>query len=244
MRINIDHVSKSFNQKPVLEHITLSIEQGHIVSLLGPSGSGKSTLVRLILGAIPADDGTIQFDDVKIPDLQVLGKIGYMPQNDALYTDLNGEDNLRFFGQLHGLKKNLLNKRIEEVLTLTDLNHDRKKLAGNYSGGMKKRLSLAAALLHEPEVLLLDEPTVGIDPLLKRSIWNGFLALKQQGCTILVTTHVMDEVTECDKAALIYGGRMIHYDSVEGLLSRTISGKIEELFLVAAETENKGRTEA
>lgn len=240
MNIKLANVSKSFDKKTVISDISFSISSGDIVCLLGPSGSGKTTMIRLLIGAITADSGTILFGNTKVPNLNLLNQIGFMPQNDALYDDLTGEENLRFFGGLFHMHKNRLEKRITEVFELVDLSEHRKKYVRNYSGGMKKRLSLAAALLHEPDVLLLDEPTVGIDPVLRHNIWNQFKAIKAAGKTIIVSTHVMDEVTECDKAALIYNGQLINYDSVEILLSKTKNGKVEELFLEADQRQKGG----
>ncbi|HHV13440.1 MAG TPA: ABC transporter ATP-binding protein [Clostridiales bacterium] len=240
MDIKLTNVSKSFDKKTVISDMSFSISSGDIVCLLGPSGSGKTTIIRLLIGAIASDRGTIHFGETKVPDLKLLKQIGFMPQNDALYDDLSGEDNLRFFGGFFKMGKSHLEKRITEVLELVDLSDHRKKYIRNYSGGMKKRLSLAATLLHEPDVLLLDEPTVGIDPVLRHNIWNQFKAIKATGKTIIVSTHVMDEVTECDKAALIYNGRLINYDSVENLLSKTKSGKVEELFIEADKRQKGG----
>ncbi|MFT3952344.1 MAG: ABC transporter ATP-binding protein [Oscillospiraceae bacterium] len=237
MNITMSGLNKCFDQKQVLFDIDFSIHAGDIVCLLGPSGSGKTTLIRCLIGAIKAEQGQITYDDIAVPNLKLMKKIGFMPQNDALYDDLTGENNLRFFGELYRFDKKRLNERITEVLKLVDLEEDRKKYVRNYSGGMKKRLSLAAAMLHEPDVLLLDEPTVGIDPVLRRTIWNQFKDIKAAGKTIIVSTHVMDEVAECDKAALIYNGRLISYDTVENLLSETQSGKVEELFFKAAENQ-------
>lgn len=240
MNIKLENVSKGFDKKTVIKDMSFFIQSGDIVCLLGPSGSGKTTTIRLLIGAIAADSGMIQFEDTKVPNLKLLKQIGFMPQNDALYDDLTGENNLRFFGELYQLGKSQLEERITEVLKLVDLSDDRKKYVRNYSGGMKKRLSLAASLLHEPDVLLLDEPTVGIDPVLRRNIWDQFKNMKASGKTIIVSTHVMDEVTECDKAALIYNGQLISYDSVENLLSKTQSGKVEELFFAAAKNLKGG----
>jgi ABC-2 type transport system ATP-binding protein len=233
--ITISGISKKFDKKPVLSDITFTIPAGNIICLLGPSGSGKTTLIRLMIGAIAAEAGEIRFGDVLVPNLTLMRKTGFMPQNDALYTDLTGEDNLRFFAGLHGLTKTETVTRIAEVLDLVALTPDRKKYVAVYSGGMKKRLSLAAALIHEPEILLLDEPTVGIDPVLRRTIWQQFGALKKAGKTLVVTTHVMDEVDQCDKAALIYNGKLIHYDTVAALSGMTRSGKVEELFFTASD---------
>lgn len=235
MNIAVNNLSKGFSGKPVLQNVTFETSGGSILCLLGPSGAGKTTLIRLILGAIPADGGSILIDGRRIPDLEVLRKIGYMPQNDALYGDLSGEDNLKFYGSLYQMDVRRRKARIGEVLDLLDLSQDRRKLVRNYSGGMKKRLSLAIALLNEPRLLLLDEPTVGIDPVLKRTVWDRFAAMKRTGVTMIISTHVMDEVTECDMAALLYGGGLIHYDAVKRLIASTDSGRIEELFFKAAE---------
>jgi ABC-2 type transport system ATP-binding protein len=240
MDIQVSHVSKSFDQKQVIKDITFTIPSGEICCLLGPSGSGKTTMIRLMIGAIAADNGTIYLADVQMPNLNMFRKIGFMPQNDALYDDLSAEANLRFFAGLYQLDKSKLEKRIDEVLALVDLTEHRKKLVKNFSGGMKKRLSLAAAIFHHPEVLFLDEPTVGIDPVLRRTIWDQFQAIKKSGTTIIVSTHVMDEVTECDKAALIYNGSLIQYDAVKNLLEKTENGRVEELFFIASRESEGG----
>lgn len=235
MEIAIRNISKSFSKKRVIEDISLTVNSGELICLLGPSGSGKTTLIRLITGAIKPDSGEIFIDGVKMPDFEMMKQIGFMPQNDALYTDISGLDNLLFFGRLYKMPEKALRARITEVLTLVDLIEDKDKIVINYSGGMKKRLSLAIALLHSPHLLILDEPTVGIDPVLRKEIWNEFVLLKNQGITILVTTHVMDEAEKCQKAALIYNGRLIEFDSVENLTAKTETGSMEELFFIAEE---------
>jgi ABC-2 type transport system ATP-binding protein len=167
-------------------------------------------------------------------------KVGYMPQSDAVYSDVSGLDNLLFFGRMYGMRGAALRQRAEDMLKLVDLYPDRNKLVANYSGGMKKRLSLAVALLHDPEILLLDEPTVGIDPVLRRSVWDKFNALCREGKTLIISTHVMDEAERCKKAALIYGGGILEYGEVETLKAKTGTGGLEELFLNAGKA---GETE-
>lgn len=230
MEISVTKVKKSFKDHNVLNDVNLNVGSGSIMCLLGPSGSGKTTLIRIIIGALKADEGKVMIGENTVPSLEAIKHIGFMPQNDGVYIDMSAADNLKFYGQLHGLKGTELNGRIEKLLRLVDLWDDRKRLVNEFSGGMKKRLSLAIALIHEPEVLLLDEPTVGIDPILRRSIWDEFHRLRDTGKTIIVSTHVMDEVKECDNAALLYYGRIIKNDSVENILKR-VSGNIEEIFL-------------
>lgn len=235
MKISVSDVSKSFSKHSVLSSIELSIGENEIFGLIGPSGSGKTTLIRLMTGAISADTGIIRMGEKKIPDRKILEQIGYMPQNDALYNDLSGLDNLKFFGKLYGMKKVMLDQRCQEVLQFTDLERDAKKKVQYYSGGMKKRLSLAAAMLHQPTVLFLDEPTVGIDPVLRKKIWEKLEVLKEMGTTIIVTTHVMDEAVRCDRLALVYRGTILDCDSVTNLLAKTENHMLEELFLLKGE---------
>ncbi|MDP4120744.1 MAG: ABC transporter ATP-binding protein [Bacillota bacterium] len=231
MRVNISGISKTFGKQQVLKGIDLEIQDDEIFGLIGPSGAGKTTLIRLILGAIEPDAGHISVGDIKIPSFAALARIGYMPQSESLYGDLSGLDNLLFFGSMYGMKNSTLKERAAGVLKLVELDNDGKKLVNNYSGGMKKRLSLAAALLAEPGLLILDEPTVGIDPLLRKKIWAQFRALKAQGKTIIITTHVMDEAAMCDRCALIYNGSVIACDQFDVLLSRTANHSIEEIFI-------------
>lgn len=233
MSIIVRGVSKKFDKRPVLTDVSLDIGRGEIVCLLGPSGAGKTTLIRLLLGAIKADAGEIAIDGVRVPSMKLFPKIGFMPQNDALYNDLTGLDNLVFFGGLYKLKD--LRRRAMDALALLNLEKDAAKLVANYSGGMKKRLSLAATLLHGPQYLLLDEPTVGIDPILRRSIWERFYKLRDAGASIVISTHVMDEATKCNRTALIYDGRLIYNDTTENLLAKTPDGNIESLFFQAKE---------
>ena len=231
--IGIRDVEKSFGKEHVLRGITLDIPPGEVFGLLGPSGSGKTTMVRILAGTLSADRGEVTLDGVRMPRRESLARIGFMPQYDALYPDLSGIDNLRFFGGLYRMHGALLRKRIDDVLELTGLGTDRTKKVAFYSGGMKKRLSLATSLLHGPDVLLLDEPTVGIDPVLRRSIWEEFGRLRAEGRTLVVTTHVMDEADKCDRLGLLYGGLLIACGKVGDLKSSAPDGTLEGLFFQA-----------
>ncbi|MGN0711137.1 MAG: ABC transporter ATP-binding protein, partial [Anaerovoracaceae bacterium] len=175
--------------------------------------------------------GTVEVLGEKMPQLAMMSKIGYMAQGDALYTVMTAKENLEFFGELYGLRGRVLSERIEKCLSLVDLADKKDMAAEKYSGGMKRRLSLAAALLHEPEILILDEPTVGIDPLLRQKIWKQLKRISEQGTTIILTTHVMDEAEKCDRLAMLRGGRLLAVDTPEKLEEITDSASIEEAFI-------------
>jgi ABC-2 type transport system ATP-binding protein len=231
--ILLKDVSKSFGKKEVLHHVNLSVEPGQIYGLIGPSGSGKTTLVKIIVGMDRPSKGDVKVLNTAVPNLQLLQKIGYMAQADALYTDLTGEENLAFFASLFKLKKEVQKERIAYAANLVNLSADLKKKVQDYSGGMKRRLSLAVALIQDPQVLVLDEPTVGIDPELRLSIWAEINRLKQEGKTILVTTHVMDEAEKCDYLAMVRDGEILTSGSPEELKKQYGITTLEEVFLKA-----------
>lgn len=230
--IQIRNLKKQFNKQLVIDSIELSIAKGERVAILGPSGSGKTTLIRMMLGALTGDAGEVIIMGKKMPNHMILGKIGYMPQNDALYGEISGKDNLMFFGGLMGLNGAKLKGAIDEMLVLVDLQFEGRKVVRHYSGGMKKRLSLAVALLHDPEILLLDEPTVGIDPLLRQTVWEELKRLGTLGKTLVITTHVMDEAERCKRAVLIHEGRIIADGAVDKLKEQTPDGRLESIFLM------------
>jgi len=236
--VSIRHVSKSFKKHHVLQDINLEIFEGEIFGLLGPSGAGKTTLVKQLAGLDTPTSGENYLFQEKMPTLALIEQIGYMAQSDALYEDLSAKENLQFFSELYGLKGDKQVKLINEVVELVQLSNDVTKLVSNYSGGMKRRLSLAIALLHEPKILLLDEPTVGIDPVLRKVIWEAFSRLKEQGKTLIITTHVMDEADKCDRLGLIRDGRLIAVGTPSELKEQTNSATIEEAFLVYGGVES------
>jgi ABC-2 type transport system ATP-binding protein len=229
--IQVSNVSKSFGTHHVLEEISLNVEKNEIYGLLGPSGAGKTTIVKMIAGIETPTKGSIQVLDTFMPNLYNMTRIGFMAQSDALYTELSGKENLEFFASIYGLKGKKQKERLEHTASLVNLTDFLKKPVHQYSGGMKRRLSLAAALLHEPEILILDEPTVGIDPVLRQSIWNELYKLSEAGTTILVTTHVMDEAEKCGKLGMLRDGRLIASGSPKELKESTSSATIEDAFL-------------
>lgn len=229
--IQLHNVSKSFGKKEVLHNIDFSVQKGEIFGLLGPSGSGKTTLVKCMIGMEQTTKGKIEMLNTVIPNLLITLKIGFMAQSDALYQDLTGYENVDFFATLYGLRGRNKKERIEYVLSLVDLLDDQKKSVNEYSGGMKRRLSLAISLLHKPEVLILDEPTVGIDPILRQSIWNELETLRKNGTTIVVTTHVMDEAEKCNRLGMIREGQMIAIGTPKELKERIHVNTLEKAFL-------------
>jgi ABC-2 type transport system ATP-binding protein len=232
--IAIEQVSKSFGKKVVLNAINLQIEEGQIYGLIGPSGAGKTVLVKMIVGMDTPDSGTIHVLNKKVPNLELLQDIGYMAQSDALYTQLTGLENLKFFASLYKLSKTDMKKRISYTADLVNLTNELTKKVSAYSGGMKRRLSLAIALIQNPHVLILDEPTVGIDPELRVTIWNELLRLKnEEGKTIIVTTHVMDEAERCDYIAMVRDGSILTSGTPKDLKTQYGVNTFDEVFIKA-----------
>jgi len=232
--IKVEQVNKSFGKKPVLNDVNLTIPKGQLFGLIGPSGAGKTTLVKMIVGMEKSDTGSIHVLGRKMPNLRLLQEIGYMAQSDALYVELTGEENLKFFASLYKLNKEEQKRRITYAADLVNLTADLKKRVAAYSGGMKRRLSLAIALIQDPKILILDEPTVGIDPELKLSIWAELLRLKnEEEKTIIVTTHVMDEAVKCDYVAMVRDGRILTSGTPNELKALFKTDDFDEVFLKA-----------
>jgi ABC-2 type transport system ATP-binding protein len=228
------NISKSFGSEHVLRGINLSLESGRINGVLGPSGAGKTTLVKCLIGILGLSGGTVTINGVEIPNLKLMDSIGYMAQQDALYEDLTGLQNLIFFGQLKGMSKKDALSSAHLLMELVGLDKDKSKKVVHYSGGMKRRLSLTAALIGDPRIIVLDEPTVGIDPVLRELFWQEFDRLKALGRTIIVTTHVMDEADKCDRLLLIRDGKIIQDGAPAALKSLTPEGTLESIFIRSA----------
>ena len=236
--IDVRHVAKSFGDHVVLKNLSLQLPAGRIMGLIGPSGAGKTTLVKSILGMARVDAGTTTVLGTPMPNRQVMQKIGYMAQSDALYETLTARENLKFFGELMGLSKATLTARLQhaaQVVNLTDALDQRVRA---YSGGMKRRLSLAIALIADPDLLILDEPTVGIDPELRQQIWVELQQLKHQGKGILITTHVMDEAQRCDTLMLIREGVALAQGTPDDLEHQYAVDTIEQVFLKAGRLQD------
>ncbi|PAB00778.1 ABC transporter ATP-binding protein [Enterococcus canintestini] len=229
----IENASISFDKRKVLNDVNITIDAGTILGLIGPSGAGKTTTIKCLLGMEKLDQGTAEIFGHIMPNRKVLGQVGYMGQSDALYEDLSARENLIFFGNLMGLTGSDLEKAITENMALVNLTEFIDKPVKTFSGGMKRRLSLATTLLANPDLIVLDEPTVGIDPSLRVTIWEQLRTLADDNKAIIVTTHVMDEAEKCDYVGLIIEGKLFALGTPAELKQKFNASSIEEVFLKA-----------
>jgi ABC-2 type transport system ATP-binding protein len=211
----------------VLRDLTFAVERGEVTGLLGPSGSGKTTLMRSIVGVQRITAGAVSVFGVPAGAKDLRSRIGYVTQAPSVYDDLTVEENLRFFASVLGAGA----ARVGHCIDVVALGPERSRLVGRLSGGQRSRVSLAVALLDEPELIVLDEPTVGLDPVLRRDLWETFHRLADEGAAVFVSSHVMDEATRCDRLVLMRDGRIIADDTPTGLLERTRAPDIERAFL-------------
>jgi ABC-2 type transport system ATP-binding protein len=234
----LEGIEKHFGKQKVLRGCNLELEGGTITGLLGPSGCGKTTLVNIIVGMSRAHAGSATVLGEPPPFTRARHRMGYMPQSEALYNDLTASENLRFFGALYGMGRPALGEAIPRVLALVRLEDTGRKLVQDFSGGMKRRLSLAVALLHSPKLLVLDEPTVGLDPAHRLKLWAVFCKLADAGSGLLITTHVMDEAASCDRIVMLQGGLVLADGSPAELMRRSGSTTLEEAFLTFERGDN------
>lgn len=219
--LTLENVHQRYGNITALDGLSLEIRRGEIFGLLGPNGAGKTTTVNVAVGLLAPDRGSVAIEGLGSPrDPAARRRTGVAPQALALYDTLTAEQNLRFFGRIYGLSGRRLAERVDWALDFVALAERRRDAVRTYSGGMKRRLNLAAALVHDPELILLDEPTAGVDPQSRNSIYENILALKRQGRTILYTTHYIEEAERlCDRVAVMDHGRVLALDSVPGLLA-------------------------
>ena len=241
--LEVDHVVKRYGSKLSVDHLNLSVNKGEIFGLLGPNGAGKSTTISMIAGLLKMDQGEIRLDGISVKDqpLEVKRKIGLVPQDLALYETMSAADNVTFFARLYGLRGKLLKERVKESLEFVGLQDKAKEAPSTFSGGMKRRLNIACALSHRPDLIIMDEPTVGIDPQSRNHILESVRTLNQMGSTIIYTSHYMEEVAAIsNRVAIMDQGRIIACGTEAELRERVAS---EEKIVLTASGIHDGAVE-
>jgi ABC-2 type transport system ATP-binding protein len=221
LAIDVDGLNKSFGDLHAVKDVSIEVIEGHITGFLGPNGSGKTTTLRMLCGLLTPDSGSGQVLGLDFPrEAEAIKRqTGYMTQRFSLYEDLTIEENLTFIARVYGLDR--IHSRVDETLEKLGLQHRRKQLAGQLSGGWKQRLALAASVMHEPRLLLLDEPTAGVDPQARRDFWDEIHRLADEGMTVLVSTHYMDEAERCHQIAYISNGALIARGTGEQVIAQS-----------------------
>ncbi len=228
--VEVEGLVKRFGSLRALDEVSLRVRPGEVYGLLGPNGSGKTTLIRSLVGMVQPDAGSVTVLGRRMPERGVLSRIGYMTQAAALYPDLSVEENVRFFAAVNDATGN-----VDEALDFVELGERRRSVVATLSGGMRTRASLACALVHHPDLLLLDEPTVGVDPALRLQFWDRFKQMAAAGTTIVVSSHVMDEAERCQRLGLLRGGRLLAEGTVAELKAKAGVERLEDAFLRLSE---------
>jgi ABC-2 type transport system ATP-binding protein len=213
--VSADGLTKRFAEVAAVDGLSFTVNHGEIFGLVGPDGAGKTTTMRMLAGVLPPDTGGIIIDGVDVVTEPEEGKqhISYMPQRFGLYEDLTVDENIRFYADLFEVTPRVREERAARLLSASGMSQFRSRLAGQLSGGMKQKLGLTCALVHTPKILLLDEPTTGVDPVSRRDFWRILYGLREQGVTILITTAYLDEAERCNRLALLHAGRVLYCDT-------------------------------
>jgi ABC-2 type transport system ATP-binding protein len=229
--VEAHELTKQFDHFTAVDHISFTIPRGQIFGFLGPNGAGKTTTIRMLLGLLKPTSGAatvLGFDIVKQSE-EIRKRIGYMSQKFSLYNDLTVEENLNFYGGTYGVRRERLRQRKRYILKMAGLEGRERELTKNLAGGWKQRLALGTAIIHEPEMLFLDEPTAGVDPISRRAFWNLLYELAEGGTTIMVTTHYMDEAEHCQSLAFIQRGRLVAMGSPQEIKTHEMHGQVLEV---------------
>jgi ABC-2 type transport system ATP-binding protein len=239
--VTIDNLVKTFGNFTAVDHVSLEVSKGEIFGFLGPNGAGKSTTIRMLCGLLSPTSGkaTVHGFDVATQPEDIRRNIGYMSQKFSLYDDLTVEENIEFFSGIYGVARDKREARKDYVLDMAGIRERRSSLTRELSGGWKQRLALGCAILHEPPILFLDEPTSGVDPIARRSFWDLIYQLSEAGNTVFVSTHYMDEAEYCHRLALMYKGRIIALGTPKELREQSNLPSMEEVFVHLIEEEDK-----
>ena len=229
--IAVHNLTKCFGDFTAVAGVDFEVQRGEIFGFLGPNGSGKTTTIRMMLGLLKPTEGAVEVLGMKVDGstIKIRPRVGYMSQRFSLYNDLTVIQNLRFYGAAYGLTNDELEKRIQEALEMSGLEGRERARTKDLSGGWRQRLALSAAILHRPEVLFLDEPTAGVDPVSRRAFWNLLYQQVAEGITVFVTTHYMDEAEHCQRLAFIQRGKIIAYGSPEQIKADMMRGQVLEI---------------
>ena len=231
---------KRFGKRTAIDGLSLSVDQGSLYGLAGPNGAGKTTLIRTLCGILRPDEGEAYLLGWKMPSARVRSQLGYMPQDFAVYDDLTVLQNLDFFGGLYELRRAQVRDRADELLDLVQLADRKRQRVGTLSGGMRRRVSLAIALLHKPRLAFLDEPTAGVDPKLRRALWDDFNRLAEQDVTLIVTTHLVEEALRCHIVGFLNAGRLLTQGTPDQILAETGTSNLDDAFIVLQERGEAG----
>ena len=239
--IQADGLTKRFGHRTALDNLSFAVQQGQLYGLAGPNGAGKTTLIRTLCGLLRPDHGTATLLGWQMPSARVRSQLGYMPQDYAVYNDLSVMQNLEFFGKLYNLRRGQVRQRADELLDLVQLSDRKKDRVGSFSGGMRRRVSLAISLLHKPRLAFLDEPTAGVDPKLRRSFWDYFNGLADQGVTLVVTTHLVEEALRCHVVGFLMDGSLMTEGTPADILSQTGTTNLDDAFIELQEKGEEAR---
>ena len=240
--IQTENLTRTFGDFTAVDHITFDVKQGEIFGFLGANGAGKTTAMRMLTGLLTPSSGKAEVSGMDVfTDAENIKKnIGYMSQKFSLYDDLTSEENIRFYGGIYGISDRELEEKIQEVIQSVGLEDVRKKLVRSLPLGWKQKLAFSISILHNPKVVFLDEPTGGVDPVTRRQFWEKIYEVSEQGITVFVTTHYMDEAEYCDRISIMVDGRMDAIGSPKELKSEFNTGSIEEVFIQLARSAERG----
>jgi len=232
--LTIEHLSKSFAHKTIIDSLNLTINEGQIFGLLGPNGAGKTTLIRMLVGLLKPSAGNITlFEKYHPQDTRLRQHIGYMPQQLAVYSGLTVLENVLFFARMYAMEEKQLQRRAMDILERVDLAQRKDSLVSTLSGGMVRRVMLATAMIHKPRLLILDEPTAGVDPLLRLKFWEWFDVLVNEGISIIITTHNISEASHCQQVVFLREGKLLEKGSPQDLMDKYSVKNLESAFVSA-----------